>query len=305
MSGHGADSWTLPRFGVCIAEQQAVASQNARTPMLKPPCLTLHWTCLSHATIRPRLPPQDIAVPVAVAADNSLPDYLVAAELYAARMRVLWQPGDRFRMFFGGKISSKTHKKVKTGGCFMLPASWPRLRGCVPCRQLALEWESCGRLSCTANVERGHGRWYCSTSCFKPAPPLALQHHTAAWLPLRRRRLVQGHCCGGAASAAAQGGAAGRQGAVRCLAGLACLYGCLASMAEWHGSWHVQQASLAAGAFLSACSPAVQAGWRIAVLHMLHTLKESMELTECVPALLPMPLQLRPVGVAGRAVGAL
>lgn len=56
---------------------------------------------------------QDIAVPVAV--DNSLPDYLVAAELYAARMRVLWQPGDRFRMFFGGKISSKTHKKVKTG----------------------------------------------------------------------------------------------------------------------------------------------------------------------------------------------
>lgn len=50
-----------------------------------------------------------------VAVDNSLPDYLVAAELYAARMRVLWQPGDRFRMFFGGKISSKTHKKVKTG----------------------------------------------------------------------------------------------------------------------------------------------------------------------------------------------
>ncbi len=54
-------------------------------------------------------------MPVAVAVDNSLPDYLVAAELYAARMRVLWQPGDRFRMFFGGKISSKTHKKVKTG----------------------------------------------------------------------------------------------------------------------------------------------------------------------------------------------
>jgi hypothetical protein len=59
-------------------------------------------------------PPQDIAVPVAIHA--SLPDYVVRAEAYGERMRVRWQPGDRFRMFFGGKISSKTHKKVKTGG---------------------------------------------------------------------------------------------------------------------------------------------------------------------------------------------
>ena len=51
-----------------------------------------------------------------VALDSSLPDCLVRAEGYAERMRVRWQPGDRFRMFFGGKISSKTHKKVKTGG---------------------------------------------------------------------------------------------------------------------------------------------------------------------------------------------
>ena len=52
-------------------------------------------------------------VPVAI--DSSLPDYLVRTDTYGERMRVLWQPGDRFRMFFGGKISSKTHKKVKTG----------------------------------------------------------------------------------------------------------------------------------------------------------------------------------------------
>ena len=58
--------------------------------------------------------PQDLVIPIAI--DNSLPDYLVRAEGYAERMRVQWQPGDRFRMFFGGKISSKTHKKVKTGG---------------------------------------------------------------------------------------------------------------------------------------------------------------------------------------------
>lgn len=57
---------------------------------------------------------QDVAIPIAI--DSSLPDYLVRAEGYAERMRVAWLPGDRFRMFFGGKISSKTHKKVKTGG---------------------------------------------------------------------------------------------------------------------------------------------------------------------------------------------
>ena len=56
-------------------------------------------------------------IPVAIC--NALPDYLVRSEGpagYAERMRVPWQPGDRFRMFFGGKISSKTHKKVKSGG---------------------------------------------------------------------------------------------------------------------------------------------------------------------------------------------
>ena len=71
---------------------------------------------MSLHTTRPAAPPpaQDLVVPAAI--DNSLPDYLVRAEAYAERMRVRWQPGDRFRMFFGGKISSKTHKKVKTGG---------------------------------------------------------------------------------------------------------------------------------------------------------------------------------------------
>ena len=53
-----------------------------------------------------------------VAIDTSLPDYLVRTEQYGRAMRILWQPGDRFRMFFGGKISSKTHKKVKSGEWF-------------------------------------------------------------------------------------------------------------------------------------------------------------------------------------------
>lgn len=58
--------------------------------------------------------PQDLVIPIAI--DVSLPDYVVKAEAYVDRMRVIWQPDDRFRIFFGGKISSKTHRKVKTGG---------------------------------------------------------------------------------------------------------------------------------------------------------------------------------------------
>lgn len=51
-----------------------------------------------------------------IAINNSLPEYVVRSEGYVQRMRVQWQEGDHFRMFFGGKISSKTHKKIKTGG---------------------------------------------------------------------------------------------------------------------------------------------------------------------------------------------
>lgn len=56
---------------------------------------------------------QDLVIPVAI--DNTQPEYVIKAETYAERMRVRWQPGDRFRMFFGGQVSRKTHKRVKTG----------------------------------------------------------------------------------------------------------------------------------------------------------------------------------------------
>ncbi len=87
--------------GVCIflwvVQRSALLLRSSKRPLP-------HFT---HA-------PQDIVVPIAI--DNSLPEYLIRTEGYAERMRVQWQPGDRFRMFFGGKISSKTHKKIKTGG---------------------------------------------------------------------------------------------------------------------------------------------------------------------------------------------
>ncbi len=53
---------------------------------------------------------------IPVALDKGLPDYLIKTEMYAKNMRISWATGDRFRIFFGGKISSKTHKMVRTGG---------------------------------------------------------------------------------------------------------------------------------------------------------------------------------------------
>jgi hypothetical protein len=36
-----------------------------------------------------------------------LPDYMVAAEPFDAGMHRRWAPGDRFRMYFGGRAGSK------------------------------------------------------------------------------------------------------------------------------------------------------------------------------------------------------
>lgn len=74
------------------------------------------WVFLRPARYGPRhqLPHSDIVLPVAIV--PGLPDYLLKVEAYVNGSRVSWQAGDRFRMFFGGKISEKTLKKVKAGG---------------------------------------------------------------------------------------------------------------------------------------------------------------------------------------------
>jgi hypothetical protein len=46
-----------------------------------------------------------VAVPLHI--DPALPDYIVQAANYETRMRKEWQPGDRFRMYFGGKLGTK------------------------------------------------------------------------------------------------------------------------------------------------------------------------------------------------------
>ena len=38
---------------------------------------------------------------------QALPDYMVKAELFDKGMHRMWSPGDRFRMYFGGRAGSK------------------------------------------------------------------------------------------------------------------------------------------------------------------------------------------------------
>ena len=76
------------------------------------------WVFLRPVKNGPRhqLPTEDLVVPVAIV--PGLPDYLLKVDAYVKGTRVSWQAGDRFRMFFGGKISEKTQKKVKAGGAW-------------------------------------------------------------------------------------------------------------------------------------------------------------------------------------------
>jgi hypothetical protein len=124
------------------------ADLDPGAPSAAAPRWPVAWLLLRPARHGPphQLPTRDLVVPVAI--DAALPDYLVRAELYAHRTRVAWLPGDRFRMFFGGKISSKTHKKVKTGGVWYkgevaaLAAAQPGAGAPLAEREAYDPWES-------------------------------------------------------------------------------------------------------------------------------------------------------------------
>ena len=58
----------------------------------------------------PHQPPAvDLVLPLRI--DLTLPDFLTAAHAFDACMRRRWSPGQRFRMFFGGK----RHARARTG----------------------------------------------------------------------------------------------------------------------------------------------------------------------------------------------
>ena len=65
------------------------------------------WLLLRPSRLGPRhqQPRREIAVPVRI--EVALPDYVVKADIFDRGLRRVWQPGDRFRMFFGGKAQSR------------------------------------------------------------------------------------------------------------------------------------------------------------------------------------------------------
>jgi hypothetical protein len=93
-------------------DADVVKDEDSNTALRAP----VAWVFLRPARYGPKhqLPTGDIVLPVAIV--SGLPDYLLKVDAYVSGMRVSWQPGDRFRMFFGGKISEKTLRKVKAGG---------------------------------------------------------------------------------------------------------------------------------------------------------------------------------------------
>ena len=54
---------------------------------------------------RHQLATRDIAVPLRI--DTALPDFLVTAETFDKGIRRHWYEGDRFRMFFAARSTSK------------------------------------------------------------------------------------------------------------------------------------------------------------------------------------------------------
>jgi hypothetical protein len=85
-------------------------------PLSRPPCM---WMLLT--PVRPPgapapaegAPRGDIALPIHIDAD--LPDFLMPAATFEERMAKKWTPGERFRMYFGGKHGQKVGGRGRDG----------------------------------------------------------------------------------------------------------------------------------------------------------------------------------------------
>ena len=75
---------------------------------------------------RHQLAARDIAVPLCI--DGTLPDFLVPADTFDRGLQRVWNQGDRFRMFFAGRASSKATKGSQGGWAW-----WCLHFRCSPC----------------------------------------------------------------------------------------------------------------------------------------------------------------------------
>lgn len=90
--------------------------------------------------LRPGSESEAVAVPIHV--DNSLPDFIVNVSAYDQGMHKQWQPGDRFRMFFGGKWSSRGQGGVYYKGAVVAVAEHKLGEPYDPWESLTVEWDN-------------------------------------------------------------------------------------------------------------------------------------------------------------------
>ena len=89
------------------AAQAPKVDPNA-PPKERPPCLYMLLTPVPDDGAPPpssRAPRGDVALPIHI--DRHLPDLLMAAPTFEERVKKQWAPGERFRMYFGGKHGQK------------------------------------------------------------------------------------------------------------------------------------------------------------------------------------------------------
>jgi hypothetical protein len=100
------------------AAAAAPPAAPAGPPTTRPPCM---WMLLTPVREPGAARPEgeaagDMALPIHI--DGALPDFLIPAATYEERVKKSWTPGERFRMYFGGKHG----QKVRIGwlaGCLM------------------------------------------------------------------------------------------------------------------------------------------------------------------------------------------
>ncbi|KAK9851880.1 hypothetical protein WJX84_003835 [Apatococcus fuscideae] len=91
-----------------------------------------------------RAGPHEAMVPLAVplAADSSLPDYVVRADIYDNGMQHIWGQSDRFRMFFGGKSGHRGGGQYYKGEIVNVRQMQPSITSSLAQREAYDPWEA-------------------------------------------------------------------------------------------------------------------------------------------------------------------
>jgi len=105
------------------------------------PVLPCMWMLLSPENVQ-KTSFASIALPIHV--DNSLPDFIVKVEAFEQSIQKNWQVGDRFKMFFGGKSTARSHAG---GGYYKGTISAVTTRASLgdsydPWESLTVEWDN-------------------------------------------------------------------------------------------------------------------------------------------------------------------